>query len=691
MSNLRAKLRITAQNRVEQLRHELHEYGYLETEPDLTEIVKTLQSAIDDSTLTELWRVGGGLKYEFQSLSADLVNPNIVYESTISNVEDRMALISSSFCLKNVLEEKGRSPQFERVRNLIIKLRNIPRIEVPNVVRVLIPMLGEIVEVENAPPLLKKGVHECMTEMMAEIQNFDLSLSLARTAAASVRTDNVPNTTNGGTGLFRPLKTRGSSSKGNTITIRNKTKILSDTNSNNNNDNNSTNNSDNVDMSFDPILVRTWTRRLGVIYFGGDLPITIQEKCLQAMEDLKLKKKCNIKVDEIVKINSEKILNRLDSRNQKLNEFIITFLEAQENYYNFCVGNLTDFFLELSVLVESHRTLQLALDERSADDLWDISEEYRLDGEDKEILFIRFCDDLRKSAGTEELKTNFQYVLDLLLKVEEDYRSSHGKSCFAADKYPLYLIDDFKRFLVNVSGIFKMSPHAEHPILLAYDQIYDETIRLNKKYFDENPNAGGVEIREEKEVPVKITETVIVASEKEKKNGKRNSAVSDEISNKTVKVSNTIRPPPIVETKSVIGESVIFYDSPNIVKKKETKVVKRRASISFSNDLKSQKSNSEKVSEKNNENYNETPYAGRYEIKNNLIEIAEFLTKEILVKESLPILSEEPGLLTVLEIPVVMTPVQTLGIIDFYEFECNFFLNVSVEDLISLFLIVLLL
>ena len=600
--------------------------------------------------------MGGGLKSEIFTLSTEFQKPETANDTFVTNIQDRLSVVSSSFGLRKMMEEKGRIPQFERVRNHIGKLRNVPRSEVPNVVRVIIPLLTEVVEVEVAPPLLRKCLQECMTEMVLELQQYEVTAVATaaaavtahtqgggggggqgggqghgqtqshgqggvRTSTTAVRTENNHTVNMGGTSLFRPQKTRASGTLKGTGTFKGKTRQIND-------DTTQTQN-----VAFDTVTVRSWIRRLGIMYYGGDLPGNLQEKILEGAEQLIRKKSCNNKVDEIVKTKSEKILIRLDTRYKKIIDAISSFLEAQENYFNFCVGKLTDFFYNLGVLVESHHTAQKGLDERNADDLWDLSEEFRLDNEDRELLFQQFCDTLRQSGGSEILKNNFSCILDLLSKIEEDYRAYHGKSCFAADRYPLYLIDEYKRFLVNVSGMFNMIPHATHPVLTVYDQIYDETVRLNKKYFDENPAAGGVEIREEKEEPVKITEISTISTnlitndkdkdkDKDKKSSKRNS-IGEE--GKTVKRNNSIRPISVLPEHLIPEITENIYDSPNIVIKKETKVTKRRSSLSFLNDQKSQKSSSEK---ENNLDCNLSPYAGRYLVQISTQEMAKKLTGE---------------------------------------------------------------
>ena len=50
----------------------------------------------------------------------------------------------------------GRLPQLERIRNMIVKLRNVVRGESAAVVKGLMPLLEEILDVEAVPTLFKQ-------------------------------------------------------------------------------------------------------------------------------------------------------------------------------------------------------------------------------------------------------------------------------------------------------------------------------------------------------------------------------------------------------------------------------------------------------------------------------------------------------------------------------------------------------
>jgi len=473
LGELRSSLRQIAKDRVEDLRKELHEYGALHEEPNLKSIARIMQQALEDESLAELWRLGGGLKTDFQNMSSDLCSIDTVYEKFVLTIQERLELICCGFNLKAVLQERGRLMQLDKIRNFITKMRSVPRNDVPNVLNAIIPELEEMMGFENIAPLFRDTVGNCLDEMRAELER--------------VKNFNMLDASLGGGGDIGGAMSEGTSKKsasksggGSRSTAGGKSKKSE---------------APPRGTWVDPTAVKLWSRKLGILYFCSDLPIESQTACLDGLLFTAQQQDCNRKVDFVVLSCSDKILLRMDQRYRRLIDEIANFLEAQASFLALCVTNLGDFFLLLAKLIEEHRKEQKTIDDKSADELWDMSEEFRLEREDREVLFEEACQVLRASTGHEELQINFEEVLRILEKIQDSYRSYHSNACFAADRYPLVLVDEFRRYLVKVASMFNMSPKEDHSLLVKYEHIFDETIRLNRSFFEANPSAGGVEPR----------------------------------------------------------------------------------------------------------------------------------------------------------------------------------------------------
>lgn len=190
---------------------------------------------------------------------------------------------------------------------------------------------------------------------------------------------------------------------------------------------------------------------------------------------------------------SELKLRLLDKRYKKLTDQITTYLETQASAVAQASSNLCDFFLLVAKMVERHRMAQKGVDNQSADEIWDLKEEFRFELEDREVLYESACQKIRECTKDEELLMHFQEVLSILDGIAQSYRDYHSKACFANDKYPLMLMHDFRGYLDSICQTFFLVPDMEHQVVVQYEQIFDETIRLNRKYFEANALAAGFE------------------------------------------------------------------------------------------------------------------------------------------------------------------------------------------------------
>ena len=183
---------------------------------------------------------------------------------------------------------------------------------------------------------------------------------------------------------------------------------------------------------------------------------------------------------------SERKLRQLDKRYKRLTDQITTYLETQASAVAQAASNLCDFFVLVAKMVETHRKAQKGVDNQSADEVWDLKEDFRFELEDREVLYERACQKIRECTKDEELQMHFQEVLSVLDGIAQSYRDFHSNACFANDKYPLMLMHDFRGYLDSVCQTFFLVPDVEHGVVVQYEQTFDETIRLNRKYFEAN-------------------------------------------------------------------------------------------------------------------------------------------------------------------------------------------------------------
>ena len=461
LGELRGNLKLTAEERVEELRKELHVYGALHDEPPFLCIADVMRDALSEETLSDLWRLGGGLKQDFQSLSTDMCCSDLAYDPFVISIQDRLTQICCGLGVRQVLEDRGRLMQLDKARNFVGKLRGVSKFEVPTVLEGLMPELEDFVSYEQVTDAFRDCIKGCLAEMEADLVRIKLTPMVPDTSALSGTAKSKNGTTRGATG-------KGSKSQRGPPDVPN---------------------------FIDPVLVKQWNRKLAILFYSCDLPENVQEMCQRGLIFTAQQLECNSKIDMVVITQSHLVLDVMDKKYKRLNEDVMNYLEAQANFMAICLTNLGTFYLDIAKLVEAHRKNQKVLDETSADALYDLSEDMRIQKEDAEVVFESACDVLRASTTHDELHTNFESVLEILEKIQDSYRTYHGKACFQADKYPLSLSDEFRTYLINVASKFNMHPMADHALMVRYEEIFDETIRFNRKFFEEDPRAGGVEPR----------------------------------------------------------------------------------------------------------------------------------------------------------------------------------------------------
>jgi len=465
LTQLRSSLREKAEARVESLRKELHDYGALHDEPDFKTASRVFHEALADESVSETWRLGGGLKPEFEGLAADFVSENVVYEPHVASMEKRCQFLCSGFTLKAIMEDRGQLSKLDKTRALIVKLRTVPRAEIPDVLEGLMPDLQDMQEVEALPELFTTTLKDTCDDMQAEL---DRVAAVAQEVAAAPDGSTQAGTGTAAAASSAPPSPSKSASRGGAASSRGRT---------------GTTGGGDVDRStVDPISVKLWNRQLGILYYGSELPEPYRLACEQAFRDTRQQRECNLKVDAVVLDISEDRTATLQRRYKKLIDVIATYLENQAGRMAVGASNLGDFFLATAKLVEAHRAEQIRLDELTEDELFDWKEDFRLELEDREADFENACDKIRQSITHDELVECFTAVLGVLEGIQDSYRAYHGRACYLSDKYPLSLAKEFKEYLEQICDKFVMEPVDPNPMIHSFKFLDSEMVRLNKKY-----------------------------------------------------------------------------------------------------------------------------------------------------------------------------------------------------------------
>eukprot|EP01038_Epipyxis_sp_PR26KG_P008846 gene8846-11937_t len=476
LNQLRESLRVRGDQRVELLSQQLHRFAALRAEPNCAEFSQLLKDCTEKNTemMEEYWKNASGLKMELKFVSNMMNGKDVIFNRTVSNVLERLEIVANSFGVRDRINAVMEHNAVEMMQKLLIKLRGATKSEIPLLLKSIVVEIEAHKNVEGLPIIFQSQLIEISQEMYKEIGEMDGKQS-------SMVTHNSKKSLIGSTSQLDETASRGSKTTKNTKSADSRRSMGTTSGT-----------VSGVTIQIDSNLMKQWQRKLTLIYFGCDLPLNSQQTILQCIECMNQQKQCNDLVDEVLANESVAKLRHIDLNYVRTISSIVNYLEMQASSITQTAANVAEFFMLIAKQVELHRQTQKDLDNKSEDEIWDLSEEFRFEKEDLETEYELFCQRIRESTTSEEIRKHFDSVLDVLERIESSYRRYHSNGCFAADKYPLMLMQEFLHYLNATTKVFFLKPdvHA-HPILKEYDRIFDSTIRLNQQFFNTKPAAAG--------------------------------------------------------------------------------------------------------------------------------------------------------------------------------------------------------
>lgn len=474
LQDMRKNTLTIANKRTDDFRKELHVYAALENEPDHPSLAKIFASELSNEQYSDLWRLGGGLKQDITSISHDICSSDIVYNPHVDGIITKLDLIECGFDIRAIMITRGRENAVDRICSFISKLRTVSRAEIPDVVESLITMLEEM-NIDAFPRLFTDTLSKIICDM-------NKSLEQAKLKQSEQSNDINP--------LTRMLSLTGSNFvlRSNSLT-------------------NSTNNVQRTLMSkttkktletesfskqiiyIDPMDIKQYHKTLGILFFSSNLSEKCKETIKICQKNLIQQKKSNQIIDEIVVKYSEKILNRIGNEYSNFIDAIVNHLESQAIALSYVCANTTNFYILIGKRIESNKIHQFNLDEKSKDDLWDLSEEYRLQSEDREEELLKACQALRQSINEDQLTENFNMVLKVLDIIQESYTKYHERACYTSDQYELSMIREYRSYLRDCCEIFYVKPMESHAINAFAEELYEKIIRMNLKFYENDDEA----------------------------------------------------------------------------------------------------------------------------------------------------------------------------------------------------------
>jgi Domain of unknown function (DUF4455) len=190
-------------------------------------------------------------------------------------------------------------------------------------------------------------------------------------------------------------------------------------------------------VDIDMTLVKAAQKRVALLASAADLPVDVIAAITELSQCLLHQTECNNKVDAVVHdISDELLTNIVDvqtSVNSKAVKLAITSAK--------CAASVTrktcELYLNVANACEQHKIADHAIDEASADKLFEIQEDFRLQLEAHETAIQTATLRVRRAATTDELQAASTTVHGLLHDVETQYRNHQILAHKAASEHPI--------------------------------------------------------------------------------------------------------------------------------------------------------------------------------------------------------------------------------------------------------------
>lgn len=425
----------------EALRAELHEYGALAEEPELSAPAVFLQKhVVQNPDLDAFFRSAGGLKAELRELIRELRDSEhaLIYNHHLETAKKRLQTLLCGVDVAAMLERQGKSQQLMSLRDTLERLRKAGKRELLPLLAPLEQQLETLANVGGLDELLSCEMRTAVTDLRRVTR--DLEFRGGASSRASARSGRSSNNSaarsssgrSGATSTTNKTASRVSSAMSSTL-------------------------SDPV-PEVNMIEIRAVQKRVAMHMYTCDLDSACVMQMRKALQGLDQKAVCNERVDDVVVVECESLIDKRVAEYAELRHHCLVYLEhqASEAYERSC--RICDFFGAATKLFRTALAKEHQIDEKMLDDLYELRENFQEVNTDLERGIEESCHALRHAADERELENHFQKLVTLLGRVEAQYREYHVNASTKTSQHPSQVADHLAAFQSELCGIFSLCP-----------------------------------------------------------------------------------------------------------------------------------------------------------------------------------------------------------------------------------------
>jgi hypothetical protein len=437
LEKLRSERKVAAEDRREALRAELHLYGALEDEPDVEAHAAAIEQVVTDSMLDAFFRGAGGLKPELKELMNELRDPMLIYDKKLQPTIRRVQVLICGLELPKVLESQGKSGMRSNLTDMLERLKNATKGDVPTILPILMAQVNELLTVTGLDPLLLSNLGEAYEELVVIVQDANIQIgghsegkSMSGTeregskrSSGKARSSKAPSTIGGKRTTARPGSRAKSSAGGQSGGEQPEVNMLE---------------------------VRTVQKRLMMLMRASDLEAEFQEDLRAILDSLRQKTRCNTAIDAVVEQESYGPLMARDSEYISIAESVVRFLELNTAHVHEVSVRLGAFYRDIAHILEQHVKNDEEIDVAAEDQLYELAEYFKEEDTAREEEVTHWSTKLQNAADENQLEEAYEAVLRLLDQIYESYYKYHASATAAAGQHPRAIQEEADAYMRKI-------------------------------------------------------------------------------------------------------------------------------------------------------------------------------------------------------------------------------------------------
>jgi len=359
---------------------------------------------------------------------SELRDPTLIYDYKLQPTIRRVQVLICGLELPKVLESQGKSGMRSNLTDMLERLKNATKGDVPAILPILMAQVNELLTVSGLDPLLLSNLSEVLEDLVVIVQDANIQIGKSQQSGTdrdgSKRSSGKPRSTKAPSIMSKKSSRPGSRAKSSVG-----------------------GQSGWEQPEVNMLEVRAVQKRLMMLMRASDLEAEFQEDLRGILDSLWQKARCNIAIDAVVGIESAGPLQLRDSEYVGMSERVVRFLELNTAHVHEMSVRLGAFYRDIAHILEQHAEKDEAIDVAAEDRLYELSEDFKEEDVSREGEVAHWSTKLQNAADENELEEAYEAVLRLLDQIYESYYKYHASATTEAGQHPQAIEEEANTYM----------------------------------------------------------------------------------------------------------------------------------------------------------------------------------------------------------------------------------------------------